>query len=108
MRSVRRLPEQVTKFKDYLKSGAVTIDTAAIQAPTTKLRAVSLESLLDDIAISAKVSEIDFEPPESTRLPPVDDLTVQLKYTRRVLTASQGSAKLGTSKVSDINGELDL
>ncbi len=69
---------------------------------------LSPETLFKGLSVSATLTELNFAPPAEINLPPVSAASVQLVYSKQILSALQGTARLGNSQLTGLTARLDL
>jgi hypothetical protein len=108
IRALKRVPQEVGVVVRRVKSGKLQIENASFEAPINTLENMTLETFLKKVSLNATLTEVSFATPPETQLPDVTGASVKLLFSKQILTAVQGIAKLGKSELSDINARLDL
>ena len=108
LQSVRHLPAEVVDMLDRLKPGKVTVGTATLSAALEEIKTAPLETIRKNLVVSGTVEGIGFTIPPSTKLPPIENLSAQLRYAKGLLTIAQGTAKFGNSAVHDLVASANL
>lgn len=108
LRRIREVPRSVSAALDQVSAANLSLDDAEFTSTVAKFRLNPLDSIREGLQFSAVFSRAAFPLPADLRLPPISDLVVALNYSGGILNASQGSATLGRSQLSDIAVRLDL
>lgn len=108
IRALKRVPQEVQVLVRRVKSGKLQIENVAIEAPINSLENMTLAAFLKKLSLNATLTEVSFATPPETQLPDVTGASVKLLFSKQILSAVQGVAKLGKSDLSDINARLDL
>ncbi len=106
LRRIRRVPRPLLTTLDRVKSARMVISSASFTAPIQQLRIDPFEAIRIGLDFNANLIGASFPLPDGYRLPPVSNLAVSLNYADRVLTASQGSADLGKSRLSGLSARI--
>ena len=107
-RALKKMPEQLEVLTRQVKAGEVVIEKASVATPLGALEKLSLESVLENLSINATLDELSFAIPSETPLPNVTDASAQILFTKRTLALLQGSAKVGSSELHDVEAQIDL
>lgn len=106
--SVRHLPADLEDVLKRLRPGKVTVGGATLSAALDQITTAPLETVRKGLVVSGTIENVGFEIPADVKLPPVENLSAQLAYSKGLLTVSQGTAKFGNSAVHDLAGSADL
>src|SRR5208282_916779 len=102
------VPGNVLTVFDRIRTGSLLITNATLAAPLDKFEANPAGVLRDNIDISAILKEVSFALPDDLKLPPVDHLNTQLRFVHNTMSATQGSATVDQSVISDVAMRLDF
>ncbi|MGO9607371.1 MAG: AsmA-like C-terminal domain-containing protein [Candidatus Binataceae bacterium] len=105
---LKGVPGNVIAVVNQIKTGSLLISNASLAAPLDKFEADPVVVLRDNIDISAILKEVSFALPDDLKLPPVDHLNAQLRFARNTMSATQGSATVDQSAISDVAMRLDF
>jgi hypothetical protein len=105
---VRHLPADVVDMLKRLGPGRVTVGAATLSAALEEIKTAPLETIRKNLVVSGTIQNIGFILPAETKLPPVQNLSAQLVYSKGLLTISQGTAKFGNSSVSGLAASANL
>jgi uncharacterized protein YhdP len=72
------------------------------------LKNMALESILKQLSVTATLTDLSFATPPETQLPGVTGASVQILFAKQVLSAIQGTAKIGKSELHDLKAQIDL
>lgn len=108
LKRIREVPRSVSAALDQLSAANLSLASADFTTSVAKFRSSPLDSIREGLQFSAVLSRAAFPLPADLRLPPVSNLVVALNYSGGVLNASQGSATLGRSQLSEIAVRLGL
>lgn len=108
IRHLKTVPQQVDALVAHLKSGRIEVSRASLDASLDTLKNIDPAALLRQLTVNAAIRDVSFAPPKDTELPPVSEAGCQLFFSKGVLSASQGGARLGNSQLSEVNAEIDL
>ncbi|MHB8384048.1 MAG: hypothetical protein ACYDC3_17100 [Candidatus Binataceae bacterium] len=108
LKRIREVPRSVSLALDQVSAAKLSLAEAEFTTTVAKFRSRPIDSIREGLRFSALLSRGAFPLPPDLRLPPVSDLDVALNYSGGILNASQGSAKLGRSQLSEIAVRLDL
>ncbi|HWJ40497.1 MAG TPA: hypothetical protein VNT29_05170, partial [Candidatus Limnocylindrales bacterium] len=106
--SVRRLPADFTDMLKRLGAGKVTVGDATLSAALDEIKTAPLETIRKNLVVSGTIENLGFTIPPETKLPPVSNLSAQLRYSKGLLTISQGTAKFGNSTVHDLVASANI
>ncbi len=106
--SVRRLPADVVEMIKRIKPGKVSVGGATLSAALQEISTAPLETIRKNLVVGGMIEDAGFVIPPETKLPPVEDLSAQLRYEKGILTISQGSAKFGNSTFNDLTASANL
>ena len=106
--SVRHLPTDLVDMLHRLGPGKVTVGDATLSAALDEIKTAPLDTIRKNLVVSGTVEGIGFTIPAETKLPPVTDLSAQLRYSKGLLTIAQGTAKFGNSTVHDLSASASL
>lgn len=106
--SVRQLPADLVDMLNRLGPGKVTVGEATLTAALDEIETAPLDTIRKNLVVSGTVEGIGFAIPADTKLPPVSNLSAQLRYSKGLLTISQGTAKFGNSTVHDLVASANL
>ncbi|HUY26347.1 MAG TPA: AsmA-like C-terminal domain-containing protein [Candidatus Binataceae bacterium] len=105
---IREVPRSVSAALSQVSAARMSLGSAAFTTTVAKFRTNPLAAIREGLEFSAALSNAAFPLPGDWRLPPVSNLGVALHYQGGVMTATQGSATLGRSQLSDIAVRLEL
>ncbi|MGC1677454.1 MAG: AsmA-like C-terminal domain-containing protein [Candidatus Binataceae bacterium] len=108
LKRIREVPRSVSAALDQVSAANLSLAAAEFTTTVSRFRSSPLDAIREGLQFSAMLSRAAFPLPADLRLPPVSNLAVALNYSGGVLNASQGSATLGRSQLSDIVVRLDL
>ena len=108
IRALKRVPQEVQVIVRRVKSGKMQIENASLEAPIKALANMTLATFLKNVSLNATLTEVSFATPPETQLPDVTGASVKLLFSKQILSAVQGVAKLGHSELDDINARLDF
>jgi hypothetical protein len=106
--SVRHLPADFADMLHRLGPGKVTVGDATLSAALDEIRTAPLDTIRKNLVVSGTVENVGFTIPADTKLPPVTNLSAQLRYSKGALTISQGTAKFGNSAVHDLAASANI
>ncbi len=106
--SVRHLPADLADMLNRLGRGKVTVGGATLSAALDEIKTSPLDTIRRNLVVSGTVQDLAFAIPAETKLPPVENLSAQLGYSKGLLTVSQGTAKFGNSAVHDLVASANL
>lgn len=106
--SVRHLPVDVVEMIKRIKPGKVTVGGATLSAALEQISTAPLATIRKNLVVSGTIQDAGFTIPPETKLPPVENLSAQLRYEKGLLTVSQGTAKFGNSAVHDLVASANL
>jgi AsmA-like C-terminal region len=99
------LPGFLPEAAKFLDSARVAIDQASLDARLNDLLTAK-PSLLEKSSLDARFSALGFRLPADFQLPPVTDAAGRITYSGGRLTLVQGSARMGQSVLSDVQGRM--
>ena len=105
---IRDRPAYVTTILGYLSSGRLLLSDATATTTFTALQVDFIEALRRDLAFDASIRNGAFSLPEDWKIPTARELSTQLHYSKATLTATQGTASVGSSTLSDISARADF
>ncbi len=106
--SVRHLPADLVDMLNRLRPGKVTVGEATLSAALDEIETAPLDAIRKNLVVSGTIEDVGFKIPTDTKLPPVENLSAQLGYSKGLLTISQGTAKFGNSAIHDLVVNADL
>src|SRR5713101_6457237 len=106
--SVRNLPADVVDMIKRIKPGKVTVGGATLSAALQEISTAPLDTIRKNLVASGTIQDAGFTIPPEMKLPPVENLSAQLRYEKGVLIVSQGTAKFGNSTVHDLIANVNL
>lgn len=106
--SFRLLPKSLTAIDSAVQSGQLMIDQAELSAPLTTLRNSPASVLQRHLAASGELAAVAFSLPSDWQLPPVSQFGGKLTYSHEILALAAGSARIGQSTLTMIDGRADL
>ena len=106
--SVRQLPADLVDALNRLRPGRVIVGGATLSAALDEIRTAPLDAIRKNLVVSGTIENLGFTIPSDTKLPPVENLSAQLGYSKGLLTISQGTAKFGNSAIRDLAASADL
>lgn len=106
--SVRHLPADLVDMLNRLRPGKVTIGAATLSAAFDEIKTAPLDTIRKNLVVTGTIEDVGFTIPTDTKLPPVENLSAQLGYSKGLLTISQGTAKFGNSAIHDLVANADL
>src|SRR5215469_11458721 len=108
LRFFREVPASVTNALRLVRSGRLLVSNASLATTPEELLEAPATAIRDGIDISAVLQDASFPLPGDLKLPPVQNLTAQLRYARNTMSATQGSATLDQSRFSAVSARLDF
>ena len=106
--SVRQLPADLVDMLNRLRPGKVTVGAATLSAALDEIRTAPLDAIRKNLVVTGTIEDVGFTIPTDTKLPPVENLSAQLGYSKGLLTISQGTAKFGNSAIHDLAANVNL
>lgn len=106
--AVRHLPADVADVLNRLRPGRVTVSGATLSASLDQIRTAPFETIRKALVVSGTIENVGFALPVEMKLPPIENLSAQLSYTKGLLTIAQGTAKFGNSAVHDLVASADV
>jgi hypothetical protein len=106
--SLRHLPADLADMLHRLRTGKVTVGAATLSAALDEIRTAPLDTIRKNLVVSGTIEDVGFAIPLDTKLPPVENLSAQLGYSKGLLTISQGTAKFGNSAIHDLSASAEL
>ena len=106
--SVRHLPADLVDMLNRLTPGKVTVGDATLSAALDEIETAPLDAIRKNLVVTGTIEDIGFTIPTDTKLPPVENLSAQLGYSKGLLTISQGTAKFGNSVLRDLAANANL
>lgn len=108
LRFFRYVPQGVIDAVGQIRSGRVLLSNVSL-ATTPELFLNHPEvAVRESIDISAVLQGAGFALPADLKLPAVDNLNAQLRYAHNTMAATQGSATLDQSSLSDVSARFDF
>ncbi|MFZ0887793.1 MAG: AsmA-like C-terminal domain-containing protein, partial [Candidatus Binataceae bacterium] len=101
------LPGWLTAAARHAQAGRLVLDELALDSTSDELTAFD-RRLLPDLTVDARASALTITPAPELKLPDVDGLSAQLHYAKGLLAASQVSARMGNSTLSDLTARVDF
>ncbi len=108
IRSLKKVPQQLEALVRQMKSGQLQLEKASLDSSLLTLKNMTLESILKQLSVTATLTNLSFATPPETQLPDVSGGSVQILFAKRILSAVQGSVKIGNSALHDITARIDL
>jgi hypothetical protein len=108
IRALKRVPQNLEVLVRQVKSGRIKVEKASVDASLVALENISLESILANLSVNATVTQLSFATPSESQLPDVTGASAQIIFSKQTLSLLQGSAKIGSSELHDIEAEIDL
>jgi hypothetical protein len=108
LKRIVEVPRSVNDALALVSAGKLSLESAEFTSTVAGFRSNPLDAIRDGLRFQATLSNAAFTLPASLRLPPVSALGVTLQYAGGVITARQGSARLGGSRLSDITTRLEV
>ncbi len=106
--AVRHLPADLVDALKRLGPGKVTVGDATLSAALNEIKTAPLDTIRKNLVVSGTVQDLGFAIPAETKLPPVSKLSAEIRYSKGLLTISQGTAKFGNSVVHDLVASANL
>ncbi|HEV2170513.1 MAG TPA: AsmA-like C-terminal domain-containing protein, partial [Candidatus Binatus sp.] len=106
--SVRHLPADVADALNRLRPGKVTVGGATLSAALDEIRTAPFDTIRKGLVVSGTIENVGFEIPAEVKLPPIENLSAQLSYSKGLLTIAQGTAKFGNSAVHDLVASANI
>ncbi len=106
--AVRHLPADLADMLHRLGPGKVTVGDATLSAALDEIKTAPLDTIRKNLVVSGTIEDLGFTIPTETKLPPLTNLSAQLRYSKGLLTVSQGTAKFGNSAVHDLAASANL
>jgi len=108
VRSLKRVPQQLDALMRQMKSGQIQLEKVSLQSSLAALENLKLGSILKQLSVTATLTDLSFALPGETQLPDVTGASVQILFAKQILSAIQGSAKIGNSELHDFTARIDL
>jgi hypothetical protein len=108
IRSLKRVPQQLEALVRQMKSGKIQFEKVSLQSSLAALENMKLESILKQLSVTATLTDVSFALPPETQLPDVTGASVQILFAKQILSAIQGTAKIGNSELHDLDAQIDL
>ncbi len=108
IRSLKRAPQQLGTLVRQMKSGQIQLEKVSLESSLAALENMKLESILKQLSVTATLTNLSFATPRETQLPDVSGASIQIIFAKQVLSAVQGTAKIGNSELHDIVARIDL
>src|ERR1017187_2346188 len=106
--SGRHLPSDLVDMLNRLRPGKVTVGDATLSATLDEIETAPLDAIRKNLVVTGTIEDVGFTIPTDTKLPPVENLSAQLGYSKGLLTISQGTAKFGKSALRDLAANANL
>ena len=106
--SVRHLPAALVDMVNRLRPGKVTVGDATLNAALNEIETAPLDAIRKNLVVTGTIENLGFTIPTDTKLPPIENLSAQLAYSKGLLTISQGTAKFGHSALHDLSANANL
>jgi hypothetical protein len=107
-RAFKKMPQQLEVLTRQVKSGQIAIERASVNPTPIAWDKLSLESLLSKLTFNATLTQLSFATPPETQIPDVTGASVQVIFSKRILSLLQGSANVGNSELHDVEAQIDL
>jgi AsmA-like protein len=107
LRALRAVPPPLNDFARRVTAGRLEVNEAVFN-PRAAVKDWTARTLREDLTVHSAVTAASFNSPESLKLPPVRSADAAIEYAAGILTLTQGSASLGHSALSVINGEINI
>jgi len=98
----------VVEMIKRIKPGKVNVGGATLSAALEEISTAPLDTIRKNLVVSGTIEDAGFTIPPEAKLPPIEDLSAQLRYEKGQLTILQGSAKFGNSAVHDLTVNANL
>jgi hypothetical protein len=108
IRSLKKVPAQLEAAMRQMKSGQIQLEKISLDSSLAGLENLTLASILKQLSVTAALTNLSFAAPPETQLPDVSGAGVQILFAKQILSAIQGSAKIGKSELHDISARIDL
>src|SRR5258708_21316667 len=106
--SVRHLPADVVEMIKRIKPGKRTVGRATLSPALREIITAPLATIRKNLVFSGTIQDAGFIVPAEMKLPPVENLSAQIRYEKGLLIISQGNAKFGNSAVHDLAANVNL
>ncbi len=107
LRALRAVPPPLNDFARSFTAGRLEV-TEAVFNPRVAVKDWTARTLREDLTVRSLVTAVSFTPPESLKLPVVQQAGSAIEYTAGVMTITQGSANIGNSTLSEIACEIHI
>ena len=107
MRLLRAVPAPLREFARRFGAGQIALSEAAFN-PASPVKDWDTRTLRENLTMRGNLTGVSFDPPPGFMLPPIREIGAAIAYAAGTVSLSQGSANLGNSTVTGINGDLNL
>ena len=108
LRFFRNVPKPVISAVDQIQSGRLRFSSVALATTPDKLTQTPDAAIRDGIDVTVVLENLAFPLPADLKLPAVQNLNAQLRYAHNTMSATQGSATLDQSTLSEVQARLDF
>ncbi len=108
LRYFRNVPDSVVEALNQTQSGRLLLTSVALATTPQKLMDHPGAAVREGIDVSATLNDVSFNLPEDLKLPGVQKLSAQLRYAHNTMSATQGSAVLDQSSLSEVSARFDF
>jgi hypothetical protein len=105
LRTLRAMPPALNDLAHRFGAGQLELSELVFN-PRTAVKDWSARTLRDELTIHSAIIGASFDPPPSMKLAPIRQAGVAIEYEGGLVTLTQGSANVGRSTISDLNGEI--
>lgn len=106
--SLKHVPDQIQALVQHVTSGQIEVAKASMESPLEALLNLTPDALLKSLSVTATLNELSFTPPSESHMPDVTDASVQVQLANQTLSALQGSATIGNSRITALTARFDL
>jgi hypothetical protein len=108
LRYFHNVPDSVRDALSRTPTGQVLFSNVTLATTPEKLMNHTDAAIRDGIDLSASLSNLSFSLPEDLKLPMVSQVRAQLRYAHNTMSATQGSAIIDQSSLSDVKARVDF
>ena len=108
LRFLSKVPAPVTDAINQVRSGRLRFSSVTLTTTPDKLEDTPDLAIRDGIDVTAVLENVSFPLPEDLKLPAVQNLNAQLRYAHNTMSATQGSATLDRSSLSEVASRVDF
>ena len=108
LRFLSKVPAPVIDAINQIRSGQLRFSSVTLATTPDKLEETPDLAIRDGIDVTAVLENLSFPLPDDFKLPPVQNLGAQLRYAHNTMSATQGSATLDQSSLSEVESRVDF